>query len=114
MAKVPGISEAEWEVMRVVWGAGGRAVTANEVVEGLEGQKEWSPRTIKTLLNRLANKGALGFEEQGKRYLYRAGVTQGQCVKEEARSFLGRVFGGTSAAPLLNYIVTHEKLSAAE
>ena len=53
------ISDAEWEVMRVCWAAGA-ALTANQVVEALDGKKDWNPRTVKTLLNRLTKKGALG------------------------------------------------------
>jgi BlaI family penicillinase repressor len=40
-------------------------------------------------------------------------VTQEQCVRSESRSFLHRVFGG-QAAPMLNYFVTHAKLSTDE
>jgi BlaI family transcriptional regulator, penicillinase repressor len=107
----PSISEAEWEVMRAVWA--GHPATANEVVERLAGEKDWSPRTIKTMLNRLVKKRALGFTEEGKRYLYRPLVTQEQCVREESRSFLDRVFGG-ALGPMLNHFVRNEKLSAEE
>lgn len=107
----PNISEAEWEVMRAVWA--GHPATANEIVERLAGEKDWSPRTIKTMLNRLMKKGALGFTEEGKRYLYRPLVSQEQCVREESRSFLDRVFGG-ALGPMLNHFVKSEKLSAEE
>ena len=110
----PNISEAEWEVMRVIWDSPQQtSLTAQQVVDGLSSRKDWSVRTIKTLLNRLVKKNALGFEEEGKRYRYWPKVTQEQCVRSESRSFLHRVFGG-QAAPMLNYFVTHAKLSAHE
>ena len=59
MPKAINISDAEWEVMRVLWAAG-EPVTASHVVDALAGRKEWNPRTVKTLLNRLTKKGALG------------------------------------------------------
>ena len=99
--------------MRVVWDGGQKTITAQEVVDALSSRKDWSVRTIKTLLNRLVKKNALGFEEEGKRYRYWAKVTQEQCVRYESRSFVDRVFGG-QAAPMLNYFVTHAKLSADE
>src|SRR4051812_29797826 len=108
----PNISEAEWEVMRVLWEAES-PITAQEVIEALAGHRDWSPRTIKTLLNRLVKKAALGFEEEGKRYRYFPKVTQEQCMRSESRSFLERVFGGRSGL-LLNYFVSNAKLSAAE
>jgi BlaI family penicillinase repressor len=112
MSKSINISDAEWEVMRVLWGRG-EALTANEVVEGLGGKRGWSPRTVKTLLNRLTKKGAIGFEARGKTYWYRPRVTREECVKVESRSFLAKVFGGDEGAMLVHF-VKHTKLSAAE
>ncbi len=86
---------------------------ANDIVDDLAGQKAWSPRTIKTLLNRLIKKGALTFEVKGKCYLYRAAVGRDQCVRAAGRSFLSRVFGG-SAGPMLVHFVNHTDLSPAE
>src|SRR5512133_4305394 len=108
MANRPSISEAEWEIMRVVWE--GAPITASEVVERLSRHKPWSPATIKTMLNRLVKKRAVNYEVQGKRYLYRPRVTEDQCVQRESRSFLERVFGG-ELGPMLNYFVRTAKLS---
>ena len=74
MAELPSISDAEWEVMNVLWGDS--PLMASEVVARLAGRKGWSPRTVKTLLGRLAAKHALEFEARGKRYLYRPAVTR--------------------------------------
>lgn len=110
MDKVPKISEAEWQVMRVAWSRG--AVTAQEVVDAL-GHTAWSPRTVKTFLNRLVKKGALASQAQGKAYLYRAAVPMERCVREESRSFVDRVFGG-SAMPAVAHFVKSGKWSAEE
>src|SRR5215211_4584007 len=112
MAKAINISDAEWEVMRVLWAAGGPR-SAGEVVDAAAGPNGWSPRTVKTLLNRLVRKGALEFEARGKAYWYAPAVPQADCVRSEARSFLARVFGGDSAAMLVHF-VRHTKLSRAE
>jgi BlaI family penicillinase repressor len=111
MPNTPNISDAEWEVMRVIWEKS--PIPANEVVERLGPLRGWSPQTIKTMLNRLVRKGALAFEAEGKRYLYRPRVTRDQCVRMESRSFLDRVFGG-AAAPMLDYFVRNTRLSAEE
>src|SRR5688572_33513290 len=114
MSAPPNISEAEWEVMRVFWQKGDRSnFTAQDIIDALASRRDWSPRTIKTLLNRLVKKSALGFQEEGKRYRYRPKVTQEQCMRSESRSFLQRVFGG-EAAPMLNYFVSNAKLSPRE
>lgn len=105
------ISDAEWQVMNVVWER--QPLTAAELVEYISSEVAWTPATIKTLIHRLAKKGALVFEEEGKRYLYRAKVTRSACVRKESRSFLDRVFSGNEAA-LLEHFVKSSKLSAQE
>ena len=104
MANSPTISDAEWDVMQVAWAAAPQPVTANEVVDKLAGRKGWNPKTVRTLLNRLMNKGALAVEAQGKRYLYRPAVTREECVRQESRSFLSRVFGGAAGAMLVHFV----------
>src|SRR5690349_16856841 len=99
MPKIPSISDAEWEVMNVLWGAAA-PLMASDVVDRLAAPGGWSPRTVKTLLNRLVKKRALAFEVHGKRYLYRPAVRREQCVRAESRSFLARVFGG-AVGPML-------------
>jgi BlaI family penicillinase repressor len=103
MPKSINISDAEWEVMHVLWGAPA-ALSANDVVAALAGRKDWNPRTVKTLLNRLTKKGALAFEAKGKVYWYRPAVAREECVKSEGRSFLARVFGGDGGAMLVHFV----------
>jgi BlaI family penicillinase repressor len=101
--RLPEISQSEWDVMNVLWAADA-PLAANDVVDRLAGVRDWSPRTVKTLLNRLINKGALAYEPQGKRYLYRPRVPREQCVREETRSFLSRVFANAPGAMLLQFV----------
>jgi BlaI family transcriptional regulator, penicillinase repressor len=102
MPNPPAISDAEWEVMNVLWTAS--PVTANEVATQLAGRRDWSERTVKTLLNRLVKKRALAFEAQGKRYLYRPAVKRDQCIRAESRSFASRVFGGAVGPMLVQFV----------
>jgi BlaI family penicillinase repressor len=112
MTNLPAISDAEWDVMLVLWEAPGPMVAA-DVMARLSSSKTWSAATVKTLLNRLVNKRALAFEAQGNRYLYRPAVERARCVRAAGRSFISRVFGG-SAGTMLAHFVEHEKLSPAE
>lgn len=105
--RIPSISDAEWHVMEVVWAALS-PVTANEVVAQLERTTDWNPKTIKTMLNRLVNKGALGYEPDGKRYLYKPKVARDECVRVQSRSFLSRVFGGETGAALMHFVEEHD------
>jgi BlaI family penicillinase repressor len=111
MADAIAISEAEWQVMNVVWRD--QPVEAQVVVEELAEPNGWSAATVKTMLHRLVKKRALAFEQDGKRYLYSATVRQCDCVRHASRSFVERVFGG-SAAPALMHLVKTSKLTDAE
>lgn len=112
MKKVPRISETEWEVMKVVWRQS--PVSAGEVIEELKNSDpSWHDQTVKTLLNRLIKKGALGYRKEGRAYLYRPLVSEDECVRAVSQSFLQRVFGG-SLQPLLAHFVESHHLSAKE
>jgi BlaI family penicillinase repressor len=111
MADATAISEAEWQVMNVVWRD--QPVEAQAVIDELTDANGWSPATVKTMLHRLVKKGVLAFEQDGKRYLYRAAARRGDCIRQASRSFLDRVFGG-SAAPALMHLVKTSKLTPDE
>lgn len=112
MKKVPRISETEWEVMKVAWTKA--PCSAGEIIETLTlADPTWHPQTVKTFLNRLVKKKALGFKKEGRAYLYRPRVAERECVDDASESFLERVFGG-SLKPMLAHFVEHRKLSTQE
>lgn len=111
MKETPRISEAEWEVMKVIWSMDTKA-TANAVIEKLE-NTDWKPATIKSLINRLLKKNALGYEQEGKTYLYYPLVSEEECVRAESNSFLQRLYGGALKPMFVNFL-KQEKLSSEE
>jgi BlaI family transcriptional regulator, penicillinase repressor len=109
MANLPRISETEWEIMRVVWAK--TPVTAADIIdELLKNDPTWHPVTAKTLLNRLVKKGALGYDLDGRAYVYRPLVRERDCVSAASSSFLDRVFQG-SLQTMVAHFVEHRKLS---
>jgi len=111
MSHTPRISEAEWEVMKICWNRS--PVTAQEIIDTLAALDDWHPKTVKTLLNRLVKKRALGFKKDGRAYLYHPLVEEKDCIAAESKSFLDRVFGG-SLKPMLAHFVESRKLSDTE
>ena len=105
------ISDAEWDVMEAVWEAG--SSTAAQVIDKLSTTHPWNHRTVRTLLARLVEKGALEYEVDGPRYIYRPAVSRQRCVRDEGRSFVEKVFGGDVRA-LLVHFVTDAALDADE
>lgn len=109
MANLPRISETEWEIMRVVWAK--NPVTAADIIDQLlKEDPTWHPVTAKTLLNRLVKKGALGYDLDGRAYVYRPLVRERDCVNAASSSFLERVFDG-SLQTMVAHFVEHRKLS---
>src|SRR5437016_10791111 len=102
MARGLRVSDSEWDVMEPIWQAG--ACTAADVIKQLRATHAWNHSTIRTLLARLVEKGALAYDVDGSRYVYRAAVSRERCVRQEGRSFLDKVFGGNVAALVAHFV----------
>ena len=68
------ISDAEWQVMKIIWMQGKQ--TSTDLIKVLEKRFSWSKSTIQTLLARLVEKECLTREKQGKSFIYSALLTQ--------------------------------------
>lgn len=82
------ISEAEWEIMRVVWAH--QTVTSREVIDTLDNKMNWKQSTIKTLIGRLVEKEALKTEKDGRKFLYSANISENETVRSFSEDILGR------------------------
>ena len=102
------ISEGEQAVMEVLWADA--PLTASEVAERIPDARNWSERTVKTMLGRLLSKGALVHEEDGRRYLYRPAVERADYASRETRRLADRLFGGR-AAPLVAHLAAGDGLT---
>ncbi len=98
MTRTPPITDAEWEVMNVLWEKS--PCTAMEVAEALDRH----PKTVKTLLGRLVRKNVLRFREDGNRYVYSAAIPRQRYVRDESASFIDRVFGGETTPALMHFV----------
>ncbi len=106
---IPQISDAEWLVMREFWRLG--KATSAQVIERLEPQTDWKPKTIQTMIGRLVQKGALDFEKSGREYLYWPAVTEKACEQATSECFLDHFFDG-KVAPFLAAFTERRKLSS--
>ncbi|XHR29841.1 MAG: BlaI/MecI/CopY family transcriptional regulator [Chthoniobacteraceae bacterium] len=97
----PQISEAEWQVMEVLWQTS--PLNANQVIDALGHRTDWKPNTVRTLLARLVKKGALNAEAEGNHYLYSPRFSREAHVGDESESFLSRVFGGAAKGLLVHF-----------
>ena len=111
MAALPQISEAEFEVMKIVWKYA--PVNTIEITEHLTRTTSWSPKTIQTLIKRLVTKGALSYEKQSRVFVYTPLIEEKEYIGQESHSFLKRYYDGDIMAMLSAYI-EDDKLSESE
>lgn len=103
------LSDAEWTVMRAVWAR--PPASAREVLDRAGGETGWAYTTVKTLLARLVEKGALRMTMRGNVSLYEPRLTMRQARVAAVRSLVDRAFDGTFGS-LFQHLIAEEKLSA--
>ena len=111
MSALPQISEAEYEVMKIVWKYA--PINTNEITEKLLATSSWSSKTIQTLIKRLVNKGVLTYEKNSRVFVYTPVVKESEYISQESNSFLNRYYDGDITAMLSAYI-QNDKLSKTE
>ncbi len=100
MNPFPRISEAEWEVLSLLWREA--PLSSAQIITKLE-SRSWKPSTVRTFLARLEKKGAVGTVESAEGRLYKPKVSRDVCVRQESLSFLDRVFEGATASLLIHF-----------
>jgi predicted transcriptional regulator len=102
------ITPAELEIMKIIWARPG--LGASEIAEALTDQQDWTIKTIKTLLTRLVEKGALATTSEGRRFLYTPKIARKTYQKTAASQLVDRLFNGR-AAPLVAQLADARGLS---
>jgi predicted transcriptional regulator len=103
------ISAAESQVMEALWRR--QPLSAEEIFAEVGADQGWALQTLKTLLARLVEKGALATDKEGRRFLYRPLVARDDYVEAESQGLLDRLFDGR-LAPLVSHFSQRQKLTA--
>lgn len=106
MSALPQISEAEFEVMKIVWRSA--PINTNEITERLLKTTTWSAKTIQTLIKRLVTKGALTYEKQERIFVYTPLVKENEYINQQSNSFLDRFYDGDISAMLSTYLENNQ------
>jgi BlaI family penicillinase repressor len=105
------ITQAEWEVMRVLWDAEG-LLSASQVTAQLAVKSRWNPKTVRTFLNRLVQKKAVAAITPGPNgsalLHYAPLIDEVSLLRAKQETFLGRFLGGTIQAMLAGCIQSGE------
>ena len=101
-------SDSEMQVLAALWDKAPQ--TAADLTQRVGKLDGWTQATVKTLLARLVQKGAVTAEADGRRYLYSPAVERADAVGEESQRFVDRLFGGR-VSPLIAHLAQREALS---
>ncbi|TYQ12670.1 UNVERIFIED_CONTAM: BlaI family penicillinase repressor [Acetivibrio alkalicellulosi] len=94
MKNMPQISEAELEVMKILWEL--EKATSSQIIERLTQTTDWKPKTIQTLITRLASKNAINTEKiNSKAFIYSPIVNEDEYKRFANKSFLQKVYNGS-------------------
>ena len=102
------ITDAELDVMEVLWGAD-EPLTAADIAECIDPTRDWTLATVKTMLSRLAAKGAISYRVEGRRFLYSPAIERESYVGLESRRFVDKLFGGR-LSPLVARLAEEDSL----
>lgn len=102
------LSDAEWTVMRAVWAR--PPASGRDVLDQVGAETGWAYTTVKTLLARLVEKGALSEGRRANVNVYEPRITRDAARGSALRSLVDRAFDGTFGS-LLQHLVTEERLS---
>lgn len=109
-ARESAVSEAELEVLKVLWDV--PAGTVREINAVLHRQhRRWAYTTVQTLLQRLESKGHVQSDKSGTAHVYRAAVSRDGFISRRLRKLADQVCGGTTS-PLLLALIGDSRLTA--
>ena len=105
------LTKTEWSIMKICWEKG-EATARNIYDESLKDKKR-RYQSVKTMLDRLAEKGYLSRRRFGPLWLYKPVFSQTKVMGKAIENFVGTVLDNTFA-PLLMHFAKNEKLTTEE
>ena len=104
------IAESEWIIMKQLWASS--PLTSRQIINNITDCTNWNDKTVHTLISRLCKKGAINaVRENGSySYMYYAAISEEECIREETRSFIERIYSG-SIKNLISAFVKDNEMS---
>jgi BlaI family transcriptional regulator, penicillinase repressor len=101
--EMPQITDSEWVIMRVLWEKSPQM--SRDIIHAVSEKSPWNNKTIETLLRRLVDKGAVGYNAvRAKAREYFPRVTQEECVRVECETFLQKVYDGSISMMMASFL----------
>lgn len=91
--KILKISDAEYEIMEIIWKQGNETTTA-DIIEKLGETNTWKHTTILTLAKRLVDKNVLNVRKDGRTNYYLPTISKDEYKSYQANGFIEELYGG--------------------
>ena len=105
------LTEAEWTIIKAVWST--EPCTAPAIQERLFKRTKWTYSTVRTLMDRMVNKGLLAAVKERNVTLYTSAVTRSQAQRGELLYTLKHAFNG-ALAPMVQCLLDTREVSRKE
>jgi len=105
------LGDLQLAIMRALWGRG--EATVAEVHEDLEPERGLALTTIATMLVKLEKKGVVDHRMDGRRFVYRPLVDEGQVRRSMVAELTSQLFRGDVTA-LVNHLLSEHEIDPAE
>ena len=105
------VSDAELELMRIIWAKGGRVLYAQIMDELAAAGSRWQKNTVITLLSRLVEKGLLKTNKIGRSNEYAALVTEADYQALQTEKLIKKFYEG-NAKGLVSTLIQRDMLTA--
>jgi BlaI family penicillinase repressor len=105
------LTDAEWTLMNALWRK--QPATAREIADVLPQEVNWAYTTIKTMLDRLVEKGALSESKKGVTSVYSSLITKSSARTSALKALANHAFDGAFGS-LVHFLIEDKKLSPRE
>ena len=100
------LGDLQLAIMRVLWLRG--ECTVAEVHEALYAERQLAPTTVATMLTKMEKRGLVDHRSEGRRYVYRAEVSEGTVRRSMVGELKERLFAGNVTAFVSHLLAEHE------
>lgn len=102
------ILDTEWDILEVLWTE--ERTTAREVGEALASTRGWAYSTVKTMLDRMVDKGLVAARRVGNVWEYSPALAPDVARRGAFQRFIDRAFGG-AMDPALRFLAMDARLT---
>ena len=96
------ITDAELEILKALWNQ--TPLSANQIIQEVAAHRDWNAKTVRTLIYRCEEKGALEADRSQREIRYRPAISRQEYTRQTGKSLADKLFDGSVSRMMLNFI----------